>query len=369
MTQDGRCRVTLIGPPGAGKTGLLLSLFPALGPNKQIHAYGQDQRFETSSPDAIVDGDLFQTVTNSLDEEFQDYLEQYKGLTEPTPVDRTEGHTFEITHTDYSSDPPRRGRKVSIEVYDTGGEILGWDHYQNVRETRQARSDGRDFDKSIADSADLFEKYFLASNAVILVLPILNLSQTAYYNVAIQNFLTGIIRQPKSELLQIIIAWSQADRLLAPYGTGAFAIANDREAQASILRNTLIHNQQMGRLIENLQRAAPETGRKPPEIIHMLVSTHGFLDWTGAPHIDFRERPVIWAGSTPDGGAVREYWFPYHAADPFLVAAFGSQGNAACFSHDEVMNGLRKPELPAEKEERAGHSRWRSLFSGRRNKA
>ena len=88
-------RVSLIGPPTAGKTGLLVTMEPCLN-IKRVHGYPAHHTFQVNGHD-----DKNTTLTNiwspgRLNDETTKYFNQFAGY-EGTTLDQSKAYQFEIT--------------------------------------------------------------------------------------------------------------------------------------------------------------------------------------------------------------------------------------------------------------------------------
>ena len=300
--------ICLIGPKKGGKTSLLASLSDCVAQS----AFGYSPRLRPALQ-RISETEFY---AEAAEPKKSDFLNVEQGDYERLKRDIAEGGVATDTLDTYeyhfrltvNGEAPaellERGPWL-LEIIDSAGEIA-------------VPPDGAQV-AILNDVKAKLAAQMLASEAIILVLPMVRLEDAAWIG-TLARLIDRLALAPDKKLKRLVVAFSQYERLFVRLGPSAFTYACDPAVAAHALRKTLRAAQWMDRL-----RALESRRGGGVSVRFTVCSAYGFSKRFQNPNIDPHqpgERRFRRLGI--DGArAYSEYWRPFLTAEPVLHAALG----------------------------------------------
>ncbi len=317
-----RVTITLVGPRGAGKSTLIAALPDCVA--QGAHGYPPELRL-TLQPigRGEFEGGHAAASRYELLESFVSPYERLRETVEsggePTPPEMPQEYFFRLTPNGEASqgalDAPRL-----LEIVDVGGDLA-------------APEEGRPQTAPVASRVQ-FATRLLASDAIVLVLPLVRLEESRWAG-SMARLIERLALAPDRKAKRIVVAWSFYERIFVNLGPSAFTYACDPEVAAHVLRRTLAQAPWLD--------ALRELERKPGVTLRFCVfSSFGFVKGFQNPNLDpHRTDGRRFSRMDAQGRlSLAEFWRPFLAADPILNAALGWD-SAFCFSYERLATAPR----------------------------
>lgn len=299
--------ICLVGPKKGGKSSLLASLADCVAQS----AFGYSPRLRPALR-PITEAEF---AAETLEPRKADFFTIEQGDYERLKRDFAEGGVATDTLDTYEyhfrlsvngEAPPAvltRGPWL-LEIVDSAGEIA-------------VPPDGAEV-AILNDVKAKLARQMLASEAIVLVLPMVRLEDSAWIG-ALARLIDRLALAQDRKLKRLVVAFSQYERLFTRLGPSAFTYACDPAVALHVLRKTLRSAQWLDRL------RALEAPRGGVSVRFTVCSAHGFTKRFQNANIDphqpgerrFR-RPGL-----EGARAHAEYWRPFLTAEPILYAALG----------------------------------------------
>lgn len=350
-------RITIIGPAMAGKTGLILSMVPSIGLDRNGHGYSHTSRFSIEADEPVATDGIEFVTGAALRRETRAFMLQYNGRYQRTGREDSIARLFIFRREDKETG---RSTETRVEIVDTGGEFSDPGYWENLEEKQQlVRSSGDEEAKKSIEKALGFQAFVLDADSIVLVLPAIGFSDGGHID-QIDKFLKRALARRPRKLRRFIVAWSRLDLVLAPLRAIAAEIAHEPDLVFELVQTFLAKYE---RTASMLDRYAANNSEEGLDIHHIAVSSHGFLRGSGSSNLLFHDDPAHYALPADEKyWVVNKYWQPYLAADPFLCAVFGPEGNEFCFSHAQLREQVTQTPKSQQNVKAASKERTPTFF-------
>ena len=320
--------ICLIGPKASGKSSLLASLTECVAQG----AFGYSPRLRPALQ-PVTEGDFRAAATEIRPADFLAHEEgDYERLKRDfalggVATDTLDTYEYYFRLTVNGEAPPAivTPGPWLLEIVDSAGEIA-------------VPPDGAEI-PILNDVKTKLARQLLASEAVVLVLPLVRLEDSAWIG-ALTRFIDRLALAPDKKLRRLVVVFSQYERLFVRLGPSAFTYACDPAVAWHVLRKSLRAAQWLERL------RALETGDGGASVRFTVASSYGFTKRFQNPNIDPHQpgERRFRRARLEEARASNEYWRPFLTAEPFLYAALGLD-SAFTFSFAQL--DARAPEKPA----------------------
>lgn len=319
------CNICLLGPSGAGKSAIVASLVHAV--DRRLHGFPPDRPFKIADreDENRADGSSWIFRVGEQSKLERDFLAQSQEKAFVSTALKTVVYKFFV-----NSEP--------CNVIDTGGELLveaqgqAYMKYRNTAEkerTKQMKDHIAVFDAFVAELS--------RCQCLVLTLPLVKFRESDWAP-QLAMIVNEMIRlRSRMKVVQVIVAWTHYDTLLAPFGPFARVLACHPRRAREAIRLALAQHTMINALLDRLRQAfESEDGLLP--IHHVAISSHGFIGTNGASFTQLDKDSATYLGPSPDAlrDSIRAFWRPFLSADPVLAGVVGPQGHALMFPHQEV---------------------------------
>jgi hypothetical protein len=321
--------ICLIGPQKGGKSSILATVTDCI--KQRVHGYPIDMRpsLQATTQEEFDDSSGEAARMKILGVRSGSYEGLRKAFAEggaATDTLDTYEYFFRLELNGELHGIDAKRLPMAIQVVDAAGEIA-------IPQGESAVS---------AEVRDKFSGQILNSNALIFVVPLVNLDNTEWMHL-MSELINRLALNRTKKVGRIVVAFTQYERMFVRLGPSAFAYACDPRVALHIVRNSIAATPQLDGL-----RSLENSANGGVDVRFTVTSAYGFSKIFHNPNIDPHQEgdeKRFRRDGVPIGRALNEFWRPFLTAEPLLYAALG-RDSAFTFAFWQI-DGLEGPAAPA----------------------